>query len=1004
MSAPGRRRRLLSALTLVALAGASVTTGAHASPADPSTDASSESGSAGATTGPATEPGAQTPVDELMPEEFEDGPYVVIMQEQPVASYDGHQPGYAATKPGKGGKVNPNSAHARKWADKLQEDQDEVIERAEVGEPHTRFDTALNGFAAELTAEQAETLAADPLVLAVVPDEIRELDTVSSPEFLGLSGKKGVWEQIVGKRAEQKTAGRGVVVGVVDSGIRPESPSFADDGHPAPPVGWTGECVTDDEERFPADSCNDKLIGARYFVAGYGIGRLHPLESLSPLDAGGHGTHTASTAAGNYGVRAVIDGQDQGVISGVAPGAHVAAYKACWDGATGGGCATSDTLAAINAAVADGVDVINYSISGTTSNYIDPIEIAFLNAASAGVFVAASSGNSGPRVSTTNHPSPWITTVAASTHAIYEHTLVLGDGRRFIGNSITETMEGPAPFVYAGDASTTEASAANAALCLPGTLDEEKVEGKVVLCDRGVNARAEKSQVVGDAGGLGMALVNVDASGLNSDWHAIPSVHLSHEHRPALLDYARTEGATAQIEAGNEGSSTQVPEVAGFSSRGPSLGAGGDLLKPDLSAPGVDVLAAYSPTYDGHDFMYSSGTSMSSPHIAGLAALMKQAKPDWSPMMIKSAMMTTARDHATDNDPFAGGSGFVEPRRMLDPGLVLDSGADDWWDFLAGQGIVWAGTGEPVSDNPIDASDLNVPSIAIGDLYGVQTVTRTFTDVSGAAGNWHATVEGLEGLDVTVSPDRIRPGRGGSQDVEVTVRNVDAAAKEWSTGSITWTGPANRTVRIPVVVRPAVLDAPSMVTAPIEAESLEIPTKVGVNGQVDAVVTGLFKGLQDSGTAHQTLFFNALDPQNYTYEFDYPAGYPDVRIEVEGDGVHDLDIYVVGPRFSIPLVTARTTARNEVYEGRIIGTGRMKVHVVAKGYEAERIPFDLRVFVMGEGDQENLVLDRPSRTVTAGEHEVWSGELRTDKESPYFGRVSFIHDGEVVDRTTVRIG
>lgn len=998
---PRRRRRLLTTTTLVALiaSGASAALGAP----DPDPDQVTAS----TTTTQASAASVSTlPISESAPatQEFEDGNYVVVMREQPLATYDGHVAGHPATRPVEGQKVNAHSPAARGWANKLQSEQDEVIAEAGAQEPHTRFTGAVNGFAGTLTADEAATLAGDPLVLAVVPDEIRTLDTAESPEFLGLTGSKGVWQQVAGKKADPSTAGEGIVVGIVDSGIRPESPSFADVDHPAPPADWAGECETEDPAAFPADSCSDKLVGARYFVNGFGAGRLADYESLSPLDSGGHGTHTASTAAGNSGVVATIAGHERGTISGMAPGAHVAAYKACWEGVASSGCATSDTVAAINAAVLDGVDVINYSISGSQTSFIDPVEVAFLNAASAGVFVAASSGNSGPAASTTAHASPWITTVAASTHAVHENTVVLGDDRRFIGASVTGGMQAPAPFAYAGDLAAADATSADAALCLPGTLDAELVAGTVVLCDRGQNARAEKSVVVAEAGGVGMVLVNVGPDGLNADIHAVPTVHLPDTDRDEVLAYARTAGATAQVALGNEGSTTQVPQVAGFSSRGPSLAGGGDVLKPDLSAPGVDVLAAYSPTQGGESFMYSSGTSMSSPHIAGLAALVMQAHPDWSPMMIKSAMMTTTREHVGDTDPFAGGAGFVDPTRFLDPGLVLDSQSQDWWDFLAGQGIVFSDSGEPVSDHPIDASDLNLPSIAIGDLYGAQTVTRTLTDVSGTAGVWHSSVQGLDGLDVTVTPAKIRPGKGGTQEVSITINDVDAPANQWATGSITWTGPGKREVTIPVVVRPGTLDAPSQVTAGLTDTELEIPVRMGVNGAIDTRVIGLFAGEQFEGSAHHQPFFDGTDPELFSQPFTYPRGYPTVRIEVETDVPDaDLDLYVTSSWSSFPVARAATSARNEVYQGAIYSSAPEHwIHVVAKGTEAERVPFTLRVFFPRSQDTGTLVMD-PADDVVKGETHVFTGELNTDGTSPYYGRVEFLRDGAVVDATVVRV-
>ncbi|WP_180536838.1 S8 family serine peptidase [Micrococcus luteus] len=1004
-----RRRQALGitsalALVLAGAASASATTDPAGSAADDAIAAA-----------PAPTPDPAQP--RTAPETFEDGGYIVLLAEQPVASYDGGTPGFAPTKPGKGkGRDNgfqPKSANAKAYSAHLKKNQDATLRRAGAGPdtPHTRYTTALNGFAGTFTAEEAAALAADPAVLAVVPDEIRPLDTVSSPDVLGLTGKKGLWAQVVGKKTPAQDAGRGVVVGIVDSGIRPEAPSFQDQGHPAAPADWAGGCETGDEDAFSTDSCNDKLIGAKYFVNGFGTGRLAPVETLSPLDAGGHGTHTASTAAGNSGVSAVIDGVERGTISGMAPGAHVAAYKACWEGVPSGGCATSDTVAAINAAVADGVDVLNYSISGTTTNVVDPVEVAFMHAASAGVFVAASSGNSGPTVSTTAHPSPWITTVAASTHAVYEQTLVTGDGQRFIGSSITAPLEAETPIVYAGDVAAAGATSASAALCLPGTLDPAATAGKLVVCDRGENARAEKSQVVADAGGVGMALVNVTDSGLNADLHAIPAVHLSHTERDRLLAYVKTDRPTGRILATNEGTATRVPEVAGFSSRGPSLAAKSGLLKPDVSAPGVDVLAAYSPDNGGERVAYSSGTSMSSPHIAGLGALLKQARPDLSPMGVKSALMTTARDHASATSPFAGGAGFVDPLKALDPGLVFDSDQQDWYDYLAGQGIAWSNTGEPVSEHPIPAAELNVPSLAISELYGSQTVTRTLKNVGGNNGTWTARVKGLQGLDVTVSPNVIRPTRGSEQDVAITVTAAGAPAGQWATGHVVWSGPAGKQVRIPVAVRPGIADAPAAITVARDADTLELPVLSGIDGTLSTRVNGLVRGDQYTGTTVRRAVFDASDAALTAHDFAYPRGYPKVRIEAEAaDPDVDLDIYVTSSWSSYPVARSITRGTGmEVLEQSIISSApQHRIHVVAKpGTDLQDsdapIDYTLRVFFPKDGDAGNLVFDPASADVKPGAEHVFQGTLTTDGTSVYLGTVDILHGGTVVDSTKIRV-
>ncbi|MFD1505838.1 peptidase [Georgenia yuyongxinii] len=939
---------------------------------------------------------------------YKAGRYVVVMRDEPVIAYEGGVAGITATKPAEGEKFEPDTAAANSYRGHLKARQNRAA-RAAAASPVYTYTEAVSGFAAELSAEQAEQLAKDPTVLSVTPDVLRQPDTADSPDVLGLTGRKGVWDQLGGTKDLRKGAGSGVIVGVLDSGIRPEHPSFADKGMPKP-KGWRGTCDTGAAPRSTF-RCSNKLVGARYFVQGFGAEGLATYESLSPLDVDGHGTHTASTAAGNHGVTATIDGASRGVISGMAPAAHVAAYKVCWDdNAGGGGCANSDIVAAIDRAVADGVDVINFSISGTSSNYLDPTELAFMYAADGGVFVAASSGNTGPAPSTTNHPSPWLTTVAASTHTVIEGTLVTGDGARYIGVSNSGTLQTPAPMVLSDSIPAAGADTQSAALCLPGSLDAAAAAGAVVVCDRGVNPRVEKSQTVKDAGGVAMVLVNPTPSSLDPDAHVLPTIHLQNTARDAVRAYvAGNDAPTGRILGTNEGSTTQVPEVAAFSSRGPSLGAGGDLLKPDISAPGVGVLAAYSPVKGGRSFDYASGTSMSAPHVAGLAALIKQEHRRWSPAAVKSAMMTTARDHAStaSNDPFASGAGFVEPRKFLDPGLVYDAGQSDWWDFLAGQGVTYA-DGSPVSTNPIDASDLNLASVAIGDLVGEQTVTRTITNVSGRPAVFRASVDGLDGVDVTVTPTQVRLTPGRSADVTITFTAAGAPLGAYATGHLTWTSDRGHVARSPLAVRPLPLSAPAQVTVPVDATGVEIPVVPGFTGTLGTKVTGLVPGDVTAATAQNAGggAFVVGDPRNHTQDFTV-TGTKLVRIELKsanptGD---DLDLYVTRRGSNQVIAAATTPAANEVIYIGGWPAGEYTIHVQAWSVAdaAPMASFDVRVF-QPDGDAGTLVLDPAALPVTAGTPVTLTGALRTDAATPYFGRVELTDGSRVIGQTAVSVG
>jgi hypothetical protein len=417
--------------------------------------------------------------------------YLVRMLEAPVVAYEGGIAGIPATKPAKGQKINPNDPNVQRYATYL-DDRHNTVLNAVGGRKVYDYRYSFNGFAAELTPAQVAKVAAQPGVLSVTQDEIRQLDTSSTPSFLGLDKAGGLWEQTGGI----KDAGEGVIIGVVDTGIWPENASFSDRDTNGNLIfrqipGWHGKCVPGEE--FNASHCNQKLIGAQFFVQGFGADRLLPEEFVSARDSDGHGSHTASTAGGNYGVDAVVDGSNLGKVSGMAPRARIATYKVCWNG-DAGGCTNSDSVAAIDQAVADGVDVINFSISGSQTSFLDPVEVAFLFAADAGVFVAASAGNSGPTASTVAHNSPWLTTVAASTHdRVYEATAALGNGKTYTGAGLGAAVSS-SPLVYAGDVGAAGADAGQVKLCYPGTLNSTKVTGKIVVCDRGVIARTDKSR------------------------------------------------------------------------------------------------------------------------------------------------------------------------------------------------------------------------------------------------------------------------------------------------------------------------------------------------------------------------------------------------------------------------------------------------------------------------------------------------------------------------------
>ena len=545
--------------------------------------------------------------------------YIVQLKDDPLASYTGGQQGIPGTSPKvTGNKLKADSAPGLDYRSFLAARQKTVLGRLPGAAPDVirSYRFALAGFAAKLTDEQADAVKHDPGVARVWKNELLQPQQANDADarlggfngdgaaYLRLTDQTtGLWKQLGGPVAKNG-AGAGVIVGDIDTGIQPGHPSFADRGNQYigqpydPPAVWDGACQAGNG--FAISDCNNKLIGARYYIDGFGADNLDPASHLSPRDDEGHGTHTASTAAGNYGVDPVIDGNQLGVdvISGISPRSYIAAYKVCWEGngiTRASGCTSLDSTSAIDQAVADGVDVINYSVGSDTSEVIGPDEIAFLGASDAGVFVANSAGNAGPGVGTVGSPAsvPWLTTVAASTLArSFTSTVTIkGASETFTvkGASVTNALKAT-PVVDAEKSGLAGVPAAQAALCKPGTLDPAKVAGKVVLCLRGDNARIDKSLQVKNAGGLGMILYNPsDAQDLDTDTHWVPSAHTNFTDGKRIKDAIARGPITAALTQGKAGPDTGRV-MAAFSSRGPQT-AVPDIPKPDVTAPGVQILA-----------------------------------------------------------------------------------------------------------------------------------------------------------------------------------------------------------------------------------------------------------------------------------------------------------------------------------------------------------------------------------------------------------------------------
>jgi subtilisin family serine protease len=947
--------------------------------------------------------------------------YIVQLAEQPVTAYTGGIQGYAATKPRKGQKINPNDPQVSRYLAYLAARQDGLLNGVGGGKKLYNYGYVFNGFAAELTEAQAQKLAQTPGVLSVSKDEARLLDTASTPSFLGLSGNSGFWAT--------KARGEGVIIGIVDSGVWPEHPSFSDRtdvngngskdgklGYQQIP-GWNGKCTPG--EAFAASDCNHKLIGARYYNAGFGgnagIDAELPFEFNSPRDHNGHGTHTASTAGGNANVPASGPASVFGSISGIAPRARIAAYKACWSvPGTAGSCFNTDTVAAIDQAVADGVDVINYSISGTSTNFRDPVEISFLFAADAGVFVAASAGNAGPATSTVAHPSPWITTVAAGTHnRDGAGSVTLGNGVTYFGASVASALASK-PLIDSTAAGLPGADPTALALCFTAddnggaaVLDPAKVAGKIVVCDRGVSARTNKSLAVQQAGGVGVILLNTSPNSINADLHSVPTVHLADTARAAVKAYAAGAGATAAINAATILFNAPAPFTAAFSSRGPLVGANGDLLKPDLIAPGQDIVAAVAPPgYNGRLFDSLSGTSMSSPHVAGLAALLKELKPGWSPMAIKSALMTTGTDvldggvpPAAENNPlliFRQGAGHVQPNSAANPGLVFDSNFADWLSFICAVQPGGGCTGVPATD----PSNMNTPSIAIGDLAGVQTVTRRVTNVGGNPATYTPSITGLTGFTTVVTPPSLTLAAGETKSFTVTFTRTSAPLNGYTGGQLRLAD-GTHTVRVPVVVRPVALAAPLQTGGSYNVS-------FGYTGPFTATARGLIPAALTSGSVTQDpdQTFVATDlTGTVAVQVVVPAGTTYARFSLFDADVaagSDIDLYVTNGAGTLVGVSGSGGSDEEV---NLVNPtpGTYTVYMHGWGLPSGSSPFKLHAWVLGDTAVGNMTVSPPASAVLGQSGTIGITTNGLTAGVKYLGSVAYGGAAGMPNPTIVRI-
>jgi subtilisin family serine protease len=733
------------------------------------------------------------------------GRYIVLLKDAPLAAYNGGVHGLAATNPEVTGarRLNAGSAASQAYLHYLAGRQDaakSAINSAlgRSAKVAFRYETVLNGLAIEMSAAEAGRVAALDGVARVVPDKNLKLLTDNGPTWIGAPA---VWG---GTGGGAGTMGEGIVVGDIDTGINHDHPSFA-------AVGGDGYHVTNPKGRYfgvcdpvtGAPLCNSKLIG------------IYDFTGTLPEDDNGHGSHTASTAAGNVLDMALVAPTItvNRHISGVAPHANIIAYKACVTTPAAGTCPVSATTAAIEQATLDGVDVINFSIGGgSTDPWTDVNAIAFLNAQSAGVFASVAAGNDGPGEATLGAPAdaPWVTAVAASTHARKFLNALIGmtggtnPPANMTGLGVTSGY-GPATIVYAGDyvyplCGDGPANSATGEAAInpfpPGTF-----HGEIVLCDRGTYGRVEKGQNVMEGGAGGYVLANDAASGdsLVGDAFTLPGVALTYTQGVTVKAWLRTAGTHS---ANIQGETIDVRDsngdvMASFSSRGPDSSVP-SVLKPDVSAPGVDILAAFAtpatnPT-GNNEYAIESGTSMATPHITGAAALVRALHRNWTPEQVRSAMMTTAvtsmreQDGTSATNPFDRGAGRVDLTRAGKAGLLLSESATNFQNADPSNG------GDP--------STLNLASLAQAKCAETCSWTRTVTSSASGTVTWTASASAPSGMTLTASPSSFTITAGATKTIQFTanVSGLPHGAWRFAEVRLTPSNTAIPAVHMPVAV------------------------------------------------------------------------------------------------------------------------------------------------------------------------------------------------------------
>ncbi|XP_038891007.1 cucumisin-like [Benincasa hispida] len=655
------------------------------------------------------------------------------------------------------------------------------------------YKRSFNGFAVKLTKEEAQKIALKEGVVSVFPNGKKHVHTTRSWDFMGFTQSVPHVKQVESN----------IVVGVLDTGIWPESPSFNDADLDPPPAGWKGEC-----QISPTFQCNRKIIGARL----YRSENFSPEDIQSPRDSEGHGTHTASTVAGGLVSQASLYGLGFGTARGGVPSARIAVYKICWSD----GCYDADILAAFDDAIADGVDIISLSVGGSEpkSYFNDSIAIGAFHAMQHGILTSNSAGNEGPEYFTTSNISPWSLSVAASTmDRKFVSQVQLANGTIYQGVAIHtfDLMGKQHPLIYGGDAPNKAGgfNSSTSRFCDEKSVDPSLVKGKILVCDSLL--RASTMESFNNNGVVGIIMQGSRLKDYASSY-PLPASYLHNEDIKL--------SSTATIFKSNANLDASAPSVVSFSSRGPNL-VTLDILKPDLTAPGVEILAAWSPiapvsgtARDTRSVLYNiiSGTSMSCPHATAIAVYVKTFHPTWSPAAIKSALMTTAFSMNGKVNPqaeFAYGAGHINPLKAINPGLVYNASETDYIKFLCGHegyttDMVRHITGDNTACTPTNSGrvwDLNYPSFALSTTPSQsinQFFTRTLTNVEFRTSLYSAMVFAPPSLRITVEPPLLSfNGIGDTKSFKLTVQGTVSQAIV--SASLVWTDGVHQ-VRSPITV------------------------------------------------------------------------------------------------------------------------------------------------------------------------------------------------------------